>query len=221
MELQLTDNEKKLLNKFFIYIRSFGTDSASIDYSYEYEDITWNSGLHGDGHRKIELFPGIDDIIRRILEQVDSDDFESNFHDNDVDYYTIEIEFLAKEKEIRVSCSYTTMGYEEVSSEDEITNLAPFETYIEQGVSEIICTYTGGGDSGYIEGSMDVNGESENTSADIKDSCYNALTHFGGWEINEGSQGNIVFNLDNNTVTINHVWNTEERNGFDLLNVKV
>ena len=167
-------------------------------------------------------FPVVENITQKILEQVDTDDFESDFHDNDVDYYTIEIEFKAKDKEIRVSCEYRTLSTEDAFSENELdTDNETFKRYLEKGVEEIICEYTGGGDSGYIEGTMAVDGEQENTASDIEDICYNQLSEFGGWEINEGSQGNIVFNLVDKTVTVNHQWNTEESNEFDLLNIKI
>ena len=222
MELQLTPEEKKSLERFFIYIRSFGADSASIDYYYEYGDQSYDTGLYGNG-RRINFFPEIQVINNKILEQVDVDDFEHEFHDQEdaVDYFTIEIEFLAKEKEIRVSCEYSTNGIQEEFDERELTNLSPFEEYINKGVETIICEYTGGGDSGYIESTMGVDGESENTDAGIEDACYEALERFGGWEINEGSQGNIVFNLKDKTITINHTWNTEERHSFGLMELKI
>ena len=221
MELQLTPEEKKSLERFFIYIRSFGADSASIDYYYEYGDQSWDSGLFADG-KKINFFPEIEVIINKILEQVDEDDFEPEFHEQDnPDYFTIEIEFLAKEKSLRVSCEYKTMGSEEVTEENELINLAPFERYIEQGAGIIVCEYNGGGDSGYIESTMGVDGEPENVDASIEDVCYDSLTSFSGWEINEGSQGNIVFNLKDKTVTVNHSWNTEESHSFDLMVLKV
>lgn len=224
MELQLTEEEKKILKKFFLYIRSFGGDNASIDYYFEYDSIAYDSGLHVERNKKIDFssFPVVENITQRILEQVDTDDFESDFHDNDVDYYTIEIEFKAKDKEIRVSCEYRTLATEDAFSENELdTDNETFKRYLEQGVDEIICEYTGGGDSGYIEGTMAVDGEQETTASDIEDICYNQLSEFGGWEINEGSQGNIVFNLADKTVTVNHQWNTEESNEFDLLNIKI
>ena len=35
------------------------------------------------------------------------------------------------------------------------------------------------------------------------------LRDFPGWEINEGSQGNIVFDLEDKSASANLTWNTE------------
>jgi hypothetical protein len=43
----------------------------------------------------------------------------------------------------------------------------------------------------------------------MDDLAYRALSDFGGWEINEGSQGNIVFNLEDKNASANLTWNTE------------
>ena len=42
---------------------------------------------------------------------------------------------------------------------------------------------------------MDVDGSRQPTSAEVEDYCYTVLEDFGGWEINEGSNGNFHFNL--------------------------
>ena len=69
--------------------------------------------------------------------------------------------------------------------------------------------YNGSGDSGYIENSFDENGD--DVPAGIEDWCYRALeNNFGGWEINEGSDGEFIFDFNNSMVTLNHIMNTEE-----------
>ena len=61
----------------------------------------------------------------------------------------------------------------------------------------------------YIENSFNPTGDE--VPAGIEDWCYQQLeSHFGGWEINEGSDGAFVFNFNNSTVTLDHVYNTEE-----------
>ena len=70
--------------------------------------------------------------------------------------------------------------------------------------------YNGGGDSGYIESSFDENGDA--VPAGIEDWCYQQLeSHFGGWEINEGSDGAFIFDFNTSTVTLDHTYNTEEQ----------
>jgi len=69
--------------------------------------------------------------------------------------------------------------------------------------------YNGSGDSGYIESNFEENGDALPTS--IEDWCYRQLEdNFGGWEINEGSDGEFKFNFNDMTITLNHTYNTEE-----------
>ena len=69
--------------------------------------------------------------------------------------------------------------------------------------------YNGSGDSGFIESSFDENGDGVPTA--IEDWCYRQLEYnFGGWEINEGSDGEFIFNFDNMEIELRHTYNTEE-----------
>jgi hypothetical protein len=70
--------------------------------------------------------------------------------------------------------------------------------------------FSGGGDSGYIEDEgSDYNDKRFKLTPKMDDLSYRALSDFGGWEINEGSQGNIVFNLEDKNASANLTWNTE------------
>ena len=45
-----------------------------------------------------------------------------------------------------------------------------------------------------------------------QDWCYQELeNHFGGWEINEGSDGRFIFDFNESTVFLDHTYNTEEQ----------
>ena len=70
-------------------------------------------------------------------------------------------------------------------------------------------TYNGSGDSGYLESSFEENGS--HVPAGIEDWCYGELSrNYGGWEINEGSDGNFIFDFNTKIVTLNHTENIEE-----------
>ena len=76
-------------------------------------------------------------------------------------------------------------------------------------------SYNGGGDSGYIESSFDETSDAIPSS--IEDWMYSQLErHFGGWEINEGSDGRFIFNFNNSTVELEHTYNTEESSSNTL-----
>jgi hypothetical protein len=60
--------------------------------------------------------------------------------------------------------------------------------------------YNGGGDSGYIESDFE-NGEP--SPGAVEEWCYQQLEeNFGGWEINEGSQGEFQFDFNEKTVIL-------------------
>jgi hypothetical protein len=73
--------------------------------------------------------------------------------------------------------------------------------------------YNGSGDSGYVEGQYQSQNGSGAVPEGIGDICYQLLEDFGGWEINEGSQGNITLTKD--SIDIWHQWNTEESDFFE------
>ena len=222
MNLELSPEEIKAVKQFFVYIKSNGADTASIDSNFEYGYISYVGGLYGDNGRSIPKFPPLEPIIEKIFDKVDTDEFEDNFHagENDVEFFSVDVIFDATDKKIIVECNYSTPDEEEAFDEDEIGNIEIFKEYTDRGVSEIICTYNGGGDSGYVDSDMGVDGEREEVPAFLEDMCYDALSGFGGWEINEGSQGNIVFNLRDKTITVNHAWNIEEHHRFKLLEME-
>jgi len=70
--------------------------------------------------------------------------------------------------------------------------------------------YNGGGDSGFVENNF--NPGNDSVPSGIEDWCYQQLeNNFGGWEINEGSQGAFIFDFNTSTVTLDHTYNTEEQ----------
>ena len=51
----------------------------------------------------------------------------------------------------------------------------------------------------------------------MEDWCYTQLeNNFGGWEINEGSDGKFMFNFNDMIIVLEHTYNTEE-NATDTL----
>ena len=222
MNIEITPEERKSILQYFIIIKSYGVKVAGAYYNFWQDDMDYDSGVYA-GNKKIQVPKPVEIVMERILDSIDYGEFPEEFHDEDQEYYNINIDFNTFDKTIEVSGSFTVNSVEESFEEYEIDGdeLEIFEDFLQRGVSEIICTYNGGGDSGYIDNDMSVDGEREEISAPIEDRCYRALENFGGWEINEGSQGNIVFNLEDKTITVNHEWNTEEPRNFDIAKIKI
>ena len=137
----------------------------------------------------------------------------------------IDIEIDCTRKELTVTHDYSYYGREDGSSieYDSDEDKAVFDKWMEEDLQDVevpsegilTLSYNGGGDSGYIESSFDET--SDAVPASIEDWCYKQLeSHFGGWEINEGSDGRFIFNFNNSTVNLEHIFNTEE-NGVNTL----
>jgi len=118
----------------------------------------------------------------------------------------------------------TTYGTEDTGSYYEFGDYEEgdsiYDTFIEVqkfleeiNSNGVVIDYSGGGDSGYVEGQYQSKNGSGDVPAGIEDICYNLLEDFGGWEINEGSQGKIT--LTKKSIDIDHRWNTEESEFFD------
>ena len=76
----------------------------------------------------------------------------------------------------------------------------------------IIFDFYGGGDSGYIEdvGNSDFDGETK-LYEPAEDMFYRMLRNFNGWEINEGSQGQCIVDMDLEEMQLNYNENYEEQ----------
>jgi len=73
------------------------------------------------------------------------------------------------------------------------------------------CSYDGSGDSGWIQDMVDSSKGSKGLNEQLEYICYDLLElYYGGWEINEGSNGSIDFNFKDQTVELNHNQNVEE-----------
>ena len=222
MEIQLTPEEKKSLSQYFIYIRSFGSTTAYATCYFEYGSFSYGGDVYTNG-RIIEKFKSVELLMERILDNIDANNFEDDeFNDQDeLNYFSIVFDFDCLNKTIGVNCNFTVNGHDETGSSGEIPEEVFDEIFKEYSVTEIVCTYTGGGDSGYIESDMELGGDTVPTAMGIEDYCYSVLGDFSGWEINEGSQGNIRFNLKSKKYSISHEWNTEELRSFSILTIQV
>jgi hypothetical protein len=94
-----------------------------------------------------------------------------------------------------------------------------FDKFLDkEGVDSLQITYNGDGDSGYIDDSYSSGKKSGKITREIENICYMLLEDFGGWEINEGSQGTIEVTRDH--IEIMHEWNTND-DVHETLNIVV
>jgi hypothetical protein len=207
---------KNKLRILFKYLKGMGIEKAPFRIDFE-GGVQWF-----ELDVPYDISDTIRDSIQEILEIYEDDLYEigPGSLDNPNEYFTASGEIIPSENKIIIT-EIDYQGYDTQDSgtyydkDDYEEDDSMYDTFIAVGkfLDEIRATsatvsYEGGGDSGYIEGQY----QSENGSGmipnNIENICYSLLEEYGGWEINEGSQGNIVFTKDE--IEVNHEWNTQE-----------
>ena len=219
----ITENDKVILRKVAKYLKSYNIISGVIQIENDFYHDPQRALSHVtnfSNHWGVEVPDFFKHYLGEIIEKVLSN---IDFLDEDgVNYDNIEIEIVADSSMLDVTRHW---GYERPGDsrgltwgdDTEDTELVKrlMDEIRESGARPdsngiIQLDYSGGGDSGYIEPSF-VNGG--RVPANIEDWCYEVLeNNYGGWEINEGSQGYFVFDTRKNIIELELTYNelTEE-----------
>ena len=216
----LTPEEKKYLGRVSRYLASMGMKYGDINFEMEPDDeeISYSEygfPTHFDNNYYAEIPDGLVPILKKIIDYVDDDGLYSNLPDgSDIDYQRFEITISGVKKEIALTHIYsyysegdsTGIEYDDMIEEWEEKGVFDDTSIPEDG--RLILRYNGGGDSGYIESDFE-NGEP--SPGAVEEWCYQQLEeNFGGWEINEGSQGEFQFDFNEKTVILSHTYNIIE-----------
>lgn len=157
-----------------------------------------------------EVAPKIMDAYDEAESNVDSEISGSNL------YFIIDV----KNKEIKswVDLSYYSQedgesDFWEGDQDQRAMELLNKLREINPNASSVLIGFDGGGDSGSLNDKMIMYGQNNvqtnhDIPDDIADWCYNKLP--GGWEIDEGSYGDFVFNLIDNDINLSVTYNTSE-----------
>jgi hypothetical protein len=227
MEKILTPEEKKYLGRIGRYLRSMGMDYGDIEFEMEpdQEGIAYSPNdfpTHFQNNYNAEIPDGLVPILKKIIDYVDDEGLYSELPDDGyLDYQRFDITIYANEKkEISLTHIYSFQigGEPEGVEYDDM-----IEEWEEKGVfnmteipedNYMVLKYNGGGDSGYIESRFESglrNPYGESVPTEVEEWCYQQLEeNFGGWEINEGSQGEFQFDFNEKTVILSHTYNIEE-----------
>lgn len=220
----LTLEDKKILRFTCRYLNSYGMTDGNLETegfdSYDFPDLytydvtTWE---HFSNNYTVEVPPKLYPILEKILKVASAKlgkiDIESV--DGDINYGRIDVDIDSKLEEISVNFWYSYYDTGEYNSETLDSSDDKDVTEILQQISPasdnsdiMELRYNGSGDSGYIEDRFENN---ESVPSGVEDFCYRWLENsYGGWEINEGSQGQFIFNLKDQTITLEHQMNYEE-----------
>ena len=216
----LTPEEKKYLGRVSRYLASMGMNYGEINFEMEQDDeeISYSEygfPTHFDNNYYAEIPDGLIPILKKIIDYVDDDGLYSNLPDgSDIDYQRFEITIDGVNREIFLTHIYsyfsegdsTGIEYDDMIEEWEEKGVFDDTSIPEDG--RLILRYNGGGDSGYIESDFE-NGEP--SPGAVEEWCYQQLEeNFGGWEINEGSQGEFQFDFNEKTVILSHTYNIIE-----------
>lgn len=223
MENLLTQDEKKYLNRICRYLGSLGMEDAFVEFEmdtsyFDCDDIDWKGITHFSNNYTAEVPEGLIPIFQKALNYVCENDLVKQPDVDDINWGRVTIDIDCKTKEISVAYDYSyydvgdsesvTHSLEEDDSEELMELFDTLENDDEISDRVLQLDYNGSGDSGYIEDDF-TNGDS--VPAVVSDYGYRMLeNNFGGWEINEGSQGNFEIDLDRKEITLHHTSNIEE-----------
>ncbi len=232
MKKILTKDEKKYLRRVSNYLLSLGMDNGNIEihsdsgYSDFPEDTNIDEWTSFSNNHRAEIPEGLRPILKKIVDYVSQYDIQVDVDEDVINYQTFEININVENKEITVMHYWyyydkgesITTEYEgeegaEIFDEWEKKNVFNDLQIPEDGILTI--RYNGSGDSGYIEDSFSE--ITESVPAEVETWAYDQLeSSFGGWEINEGSEGEFVLDFNEKTILHYHTENSE-MNGSDTL----
>ena len=223
----LTTEEKTYLNRVCRYLGSLGMKNGTISIELDNEQdsisedtINWEQVTHFDNNYRADIPEGLLPILKKIWTfAVDNNLFEFPDDIDYVNYQYMEIEIYCPSKEISLRHYYTF--YDQSSPESQLyeseEDKEMFDRWMDNELKDtevpesgiLTIRYNGSGDSGYLEGVFDETGDTVPDA--IEDWCYSELeSNYGGWEINEGSKGEFVFNFNDSTISLDHTANVEE-----------
>jgi hypothetical protein len=230
--MELTENQKKDLNRFSLIMNSLNYEDG-LYWTYNYYDGYFEQleGPNSDRGRatELEFLPrSIEEIFIDIRDNFDTDLFYNERYEN---YYgTLTIKIVPENQEIIVYYDYNVVNTEDITKNKSFKELAdttnPWrrgenvllkltnQDFINDLIGEygswVIIKYSGGGDSGYLDETESDSGN-DVLNGSIEDIAYEALeAFFGGWENNEGSDGNMKFNFDEQRFIIEHYQYVED-----------
>lgn len=131
---------------------------------------------------------------------------------SETDYFKYNFSIDPKEKKLLLWVDGEFYKSEDDLTRGQITNQEFQDKFNELGIKKIIAKYNGSSDSGFLEeiffDDNEVN-QVNHVSNIIENELYGLLEYkFSGWEIDEGSDGEITIN-SNFDYEINHRWWTK------------
>ena len=217
-------NIKKKLLLVFEYLKMNGCHYA------EKEGDFYNMSFYDQNNQWYCISQKSRGVLRLPIDIIDDiekliDDNQKDFDGFGEDPYGFEARLYPNTKKISVFELYSEYYTEDtrtviVDSEEEPEVKEIIDHYCKK---EEICRgnitfqFHGGGDSGYIEdgGNSDFDGETK-LYEPAEDMFFRMLRDFPGWEINEGSQGQCIIDMDLEQMQLDFNQNYEEQKADEI-----
>jgi hypothetical protein len=214
----VTKEQLKSLKLLSYYLQTYGMKYASVDIYVEYCTISYIGDFYGDS--RAEAY----DAIREVFEAIIENNKLTEFIEDCENYATIQFNIDCVERTLEVELYETVSSYNEMSDSLEVDELPEelkqefnkfFESMNDRGDSPTATVhFNGGGDSGDIDGHTS---DGLPITRDIEDYLYHWLeTFYGGWEINEGSQGRFIIDSQERMLYLDFEENTQDSVDRDI-----
>lgn len=221
---KLNEEDVKTLKLFSYYVQSHGCGEVNFNWDVMSGgdwDNDWSSDscYCVDGQR-IEMYEKIKNLFRKIID-------ENELYEK-IDYdYNGQILFNidCKERKMRVRATQEVMSTKESGDELDSESLKEdnkfemfdkiFNEMRDAGLRYAKVYFNGSGDSGEIHDYLEGKNFNYNLDDDVNDFFYRWLENFyGGWEINEGSQGYFEFDSELKKLTLHFEENYYEQDSL-------
>lgn len=217
MESILSSGDKKYLKFFTKYLKSYGEESGTFTVYDVHENSNFDfSGVKMDENYYLEIPEKMEPILEKIAiySSENLPDFDIDSDDISASNLIITI-YYEGQINSKYCVNYRTRDEgesQEISLSEDPERLKNIFNWMEgEEAKTVRVVFNGYGDSGEISG-MEVDDEGWLSVESIfEDYCYNILERdYGGWEINEGSDGNFFFDLKKKKCYVNFSWNNEQ-----------
>jgi hypothetical protein len=193
----------------YFFLKSEGHDYITVSFNIQSGEIDYWYDAYGRG--SIKLPERLKNFYEKLVNLVMEEDFEidyDNYHTINVTYDIDDNQLLIRDNEV-VLVTKDSGTSEEIDSPDLLETM---KNWLDKGILMMKVEFNGGGDSGYIEDyGYDEKGNNHPIPASMEDFLYNMLeSNFGGWEINEGAQGQFEIYNKSSEIILSIGVNEEE-----------
>ena len=226
----LTPQQEKLFRFIYRLGKSYGLDVIEFDIEFDnylsddpFDISDFNSFYTFDGSRSYVEIPEkaaqqltdfINENVQPKLQDIVDEVYDENSVD-DISQITLKVLIDINSRKFDATLQVGWYG-EETPSED--SEVMPDEIFneIQANVPEAnavkaVAEYSGGGDDGDLGSEIEISTQGgQNYLVPLEGETRNWVSNNlpGGWEIDYGSQGKVIFDLEEKKIDIYHTWNT-------------